>query len=131
VCLSYLQLGEEVMTDAQHHHNELAALRRHHAEDIQSIAKALGIDDNKAPPHELAAQIRVLRQERDTIQRLLDREQSQHREQIRWRACDQRRLAQILGLDPESPANTIPTMMDAVQRLAEDARLWRQSQRKR
>ncbi len=75
-------------------------------------------------------QILALTQERDQLQERLDREQSQHREQIAWRACDQRRLAQILGLDPESPANTIPTMMDAVQRLAEDARLWRQSQRK-
>jgi len=114
-----------------HHHNELSALRRHHAEDIQSIAKALGIDDDNAPPHELAAQIRGLRQERDTLQRLLDREQKQHHEQIKWRARDQTQLAQILGFDPENPTHTIPFMMGVVKRAVEDARLWRQSQRKR
>lgn len=119
------------MTDAQHNHNERSALRRHHAEDIQSIAKALGIDDDNVQTHELVNQIHALTQERDTLHRLWKREQSQHHEQIHWRACDQRRLAQILGLDPESPANTIPTMMDTVERLVEDARSWRQAQRKR
>jgi len=64
------------LSDAQHNHDERSALRRHHAEDIQSIAKAL-------------------------------------------------------GFDPENPKHTIPFMMGVLQRAVDDARSWRQSQRKR
>ena len=118
------------MTDAQHNHNERSALRRHHAEDIQSIAKALGIDDDKIQTHELVAHIQTLRQERDQLRDALVREQSQHHDQIRWRARDQTQLAQILGFDPENPKHTIPFMMGVLQRAVDDARSWRQSQRK-
>ena len=76
-------------------------------------------------------QILALTQERDTLRRLLEREEAQHREQIAWRARDQKELAQILGLDPFDPQNTIPALHREVQRLAEDARSWRQSQSKR
>lgn len=76
-------------------------------------------------------QILTLTQERDQLQERLDREHRQHREQIAWRARDQKELAQILGLDPFDPQNTIPALHRAVQHAVEDARSWRQSQRKR
>lgn len=119
------------MTDAQHNHNERSALRRHHAEDLQSIAKALGIDDDKVQTHELVAQILGLKQERDRFRDAVARNQWQYHEQINLRAKDQKELAQILGLDPFDPQNTIPALHRAVQLAVEDARSWRQSQRKR
>ena len=75
-------------------------------------------------------QILALTQERDQLRDALAREHKQHREQIAWRARDQKELAQILGLDPFDPQNTIPTLHRAVERLVEDARSWRQAQRK-
>lgn len=76
-------------------------------------------------------QILALTQERDRLQDAVARNQWLYHEQINLRARDQKELAQILGLDPFDPQNTIQTLHCAVQRLAEDARSWRQSQRKR
>ena len=76
-------------------------------------------------------QILALTQERDQLRDALAREHKQHREQIAWRARDQKELAQILGFDPENPKHTIPFMMGVVRRAVEDARSWRQAQRKR
>ena len=123
-------MNQEI-SDAQHNHDERSALRRNHAEDIQSIAKALGIDDDKVQTHELIAHIQTLRQERDQLRDALACERRQNHEQIVWRARDQTQLAQILGFDPENPKHTIPFMMGVVRRAVEDARSWRQAQRKR
>ena len=76
-------------------------------------------------------QILALTQERDQLRNTVARNQWLYHEQINLRAKDQKELAQILGLDPFDPQNTIPALHQAVQRLAEDARSWRQSQRKR
>ena len=76
-------------------------------------------------------QILALTQERDQLRDALACERRQNQEQLRWRARDQTELAQVLGFDPQNPKHTIPFMMGGVRRAVEDARSWRQAQRKR
>ncbi len=75
-------------------------------------------------------QILALTQERDRLQDAVARNQWLYHEQINFRARDQKELAQILGLDPFDPQNTISVLHRAVQHAVDDARSWRQSQRK-
>lgn len=45
----------------------------------------------------------------------LKRAESELYEQVQWRARDQTRLAEILGLDPHDPANTVDFLLHTVE----------------